>query len=115
MKPGDVLLLWFPFSHREAEPYKKRPVLLLGPSATGHGAEEALLVAMITSNERRVARPKAADLVVPNHQIAGLPLPSVVRTNRLWTAETADVEKILGRVGDDFLKAVRGKVRQLLS
>jgi mRNA-degrading endonuclease toxin of MazEF toxin-antitoxin module len=110
---GDVVLLWFPFSHTEPEPYKKRPVLIL-TDAIPALADEALLVAMITSNARRVKRPKVGDIVIDEWQEAGLNGASVIRTRRLWTAETRDIAKALGVVKDETLDEARRLVRAML-
>ncbi len=113
MTPGDLRLVWFPFSRNEAEPYKKRPVLVL--AATGVTPDRVVLVAMVTSNERRVRRPSPGDVVVTDWQQAGLLLPSVVRSRRLWTAEERDFEgTVLGAVDRPVLDQVRLNVRNLL-
>ena len=114
MTPGELRLVWFPFSHTQAEPYKKRPVLVL--AATGQVPDRVVFVAMVTSNERRVRRPGPGDVVVTNWQAAGLNLPSVVRSRRLWTAEERDFEgTVLGTVEPAALEQVKRHVRELLA
>jgi hypothetical protein len=113
VKPGELRLLWFPFSHSEPEPYKKRPVLVL--AATGHVPDEAVLVTMVTSSEARVRHPGPGDVVIGQWQKAGLRYPSVVRTRRLWTAENRDfVGTILGMVDAPTLDEVKRHVLALL-
>lgn len=107
--PGDVLLLRFPFSASEAQPFKTRPVLVLsGP--TGRGIEEAILVAMVTGSGDRISSPRPTDVRV-DHEAAGLRIPSVVRVNRVWAAESRDVIEKLGRVTDDELERVHAAFR----
>lgn len=113
MTPGDVALVMFPFSATEAQPYKQRPVLVLG--ATGAPPDEAVFVAMVTSNARRVARPRPGDVVITQWQQAGLQLPSVVRSRRLWTAEGRDVVRVIGTVESAVVDEVREQVRLLIA
>lgn len=103
--PGDVLLLKFPFSADEEKPFKKRPVLVLG-GPSGRGIEEAILVAMITGSGDRIASPRPTDVRV-DHRSAGLWIASVVRANRVWSAETRDIVEPLGRVTAEELESVR--------
>lgn len=101
--------MWFPFSRSEPQPYKKRPVLVL--AAIGRPPDRAVLVAMITSKGQRVKRPSPGDVVVDDWQSAGLLMPSVVRTRRLWTAEERDFE---GRLLGNLDAATLGDVKRLV-
>lgn len=113
MRPGEVRLVWFPFSHSEPVPYKRRPVLVL--SANGHVPDRAVLVAMVTSNSRRIRQPGPGDVVIADWSSAGLRSPSVVRTRRIWTAEDRDFTgHCLGAVNQATFDAVAAEVRQLL-
>lgn len=110
MLPGEIRLIWFPFSYSEPQPYKKRPVLVV--AAAGAAPDRAILVAMITGNTRRFQRPGAGDVAIRDWQNAGLAAPSVVRTRRLWTAEERDFAGApLGVVSAPVLDDVRVKVR----
>lgn len=100
--PGDILFLKFPFSASEEQPFKKRPVLVLG-GPSGRGIEEALLVAMVTGSGDRIANPRETDVPI-QHAAAGLMIPSVVRANRVWAAETRDVVATAGRVSPKELQ-----------
>ena len=114
MIPGELRLVWFPFSRNEAEPYKRRPVLVL--AATGHVPDRAVLVAMVTSNSRRVLSPGTGDIVVEDWKQAGLRRPSVVRSRRLWTAEERDFEgTVLGAVDPAVLGQVKQHIQNLLA
>ena len=114
MIPGEIRLVWFPFSWREQQPYKKRPVLIL--AATGTTPDRAILVAMITSTTQRLRRQGPGDVVVTDWQRAGLKVPSVVRTRRLWTAEERDFTgQRLGAVSTSVLDDVLAHVRALIS
>jgi hypothetical protein len=112
VNPGELRLLWFPFSRNEPQPYKKRPVLVL--AAVGRVPDRAVFVAMVTSSPDRVRKPGPGDVVVTNWQQAGLRYPSVVRTRRLWTAEDRDFEgSVLGAVEPAVLKEVKQHVAKL--
>jgi len=111
--PGELRLVWFPFSRNETEPYKRRPVLVL--AASGQVPDRAVLVAMVTSNGRRVLNPGTGDILVGNWKQAGLRRPSVIRSRRLWTAEERDFEgTVLGCVELSVLDEVRRHVQGML-
>jgi mRNA-degrading endonuclease toxin of MazEF toxin-antitoxin module len=110
IQPGDVLLLNFPFSASEDKPFKKRPVLVLG-GPSGRGIEEAFLVAMVTGSGDRLANPRDTDVRL-DHIGAGLRMPSVVRANRIWAAESRDVAEVLGKVTLEELEQVQSAFRK---
>lgn len=112
IEAGQIVTVWFPFSHIEPDPYKRRPVLVLG--VYGSGDDQAILVTMITSNARRVSRPHPEDVLIPDHDKCGLPQASVVRATRLWTAQTRDIAGIVGKVPASVLEDVRDRLRPLL-
>ncbi|GIH72676.1 MULTISPECIES: type II toxin-antitoxin system PemK/MazF family toxin [Sphaerimonospora] len=114
MIPGEVRLVWFPFSHTEAQPYKKRPVLIL--AASGLGSNRAILAAMVSSSVKRAARMGPYDVPIADWQSIGLVAPSFVRANRIWTAEDRDFDnRLFGTVKDDVLDKVRQHVLGLLT
>ena len=114
-KPGEVRYVWFPFSRGESEPYKKRPVLVLG--VVGSPPDQAVLVAMITGNAARFARPHAGDVPLLDWRRLQLAKESVVRTRRIWTAEERDFPRApaLGEVSPEVLDVVRAELRALLA
>lgn len=112
MKPGDVAMVYFPFNKNQAQPYKLRPVLVL--AETGAGEDRAILVAMITGNMGRYQNPGAGDARIVDFKSAGLVKESTVRGRRVWTAEDADIEKIVGTVDPAILEAVQAFWRSKL-
>lgn len=114
MTPGEVRLVWFPFSHTEAQPYKKRPVLIL--AAQGVGPTRTILAAMVSSSVKRAAMMGPYDVAIPDWQRVGLVAPSFIRANRVWTAEDRDFEnRLFGSVKDDVLDQVRQHLLSFLS
>lgn len=113
MDAGAVASVAFPFSESEDEPFKRRPVLILGSAGTG--ANAAILVAMITSNPRRVKTPGRFAVLIEDWEAAGLDKPSVVRVGRLWTAEPRDFRGVRGSVSPDVLAEVRERITRLFS
>jgi mRNA interferase MazF len=101
---GDIVRVLFP--HVESNARRHRPALVVTCEPIG---PDGLLiwVAMIT-NARRKSWP--GDVRVSDHKSAGLPIPSVIRTAKLATLETAAAEKI-GRVPDSDLREVQTKIR----
>lgn len=106
MKPGDVALIHFPFSFKEGQPFKRRPVLVVA-TAGGNAADGGLLVAMITSSAARLANPGTCDVPLAQTVTSGLIAPSVCRANRLWVAEERDFVRVIGQVTSDELEHVK--------
>jgi len=74
-----------------------------------------VLVAMITSNARRVTRPGPGDVVIGDWQRSGMRLPSVVRTRRIWTADERDFAgPVLGCASSVVLRHVRDEIRSYI-
>ena len=84
---GDVVLVDFPFSDRNAE--KRRPGLVLAQDSHGD-----LLVARITSKSAELP----TDIILINWKEAGLNIPSNVRLLKLATTHESYVLRRLGKV-----------------
>jgi mRNA interferase MazF len=99
--PWDVIIVPFPYADKLAE--KRRPALVISKPALekDHGL---VWLAMITSAENRGW---ASDVEISDLTRAGLPAPSLVRTAKIATVESA---RILKRVGMLALAARRGVV-----
>lgn len=110
MLPGEVVWVRFPFSSGETVAYKRRPVVVV--NVTGAGPEQVVLVAMVTSNARRVAHPGLYDVLLENWLEIGLTSASVVRINRLWSAENRD---ITGSLGKSVSPVVLAQIRKGIS
>lgn len=115
MNAGDIGLLSFPFTPREPQPFKKRPVLVLGDAPTSATSDASILVAMITSSSARVSNPGRYDVPLEMSEVSGLTVASVCRSNRLWTAEPADFVKVLGQVTASELSSVKALVKEMFS
>jgi mRNA interferase MazF len=102
-KAGDVVRV--PFPHVERNVRRYRPALVVTREPVG---PEGLLIwlAMITS----AARGRwPGDIAILDHESVGLPIPSVVRTAKLATLETASAERI-GRLPDSQLQTVQSQI-----
>lgn len=116
MYPGDLVLVFFPFSYLEEEPFKRRPVLVVGSTQPGEVGDHAVLVAQVTGSAERVASPGQGDIIVEKWRECGLRKPSVIRSRRLWTPEPRDFAgEPFGRLDDDTLADVLQQVRLLIS
>jgi mRNA interferase MazF len=100
-RPGEVVLLAFPFTGTEET--KRRPALVL--LDTG---DADVVVARITSQE---AIPPF-DVAIEAWQQAGLLLPSTARVHKLATLEKSRVERRLGALDPDDWQRVQKAIRQ---
>ena len=100
---GDVIKVPFPYTVRATR--QSRPALVVSPARLEdlHGL---LWVVMITSAENR-GWPD--DVPVANLKMAGLPVPSVIRSARIATIDASDVRK-LGRVPAAQIKLVTERI-----
>lgn len=100
---GDVVRVLFPHVERNIRRY--RPALVVTREPVGPGGL-LIWVAMITSAERKRW---PGDLQIDDHEAAGLPIPSLVRTAKVATLEAATAEGI-GRVTERQLSAVQSQI-----
>ena len=87
--PGDVVIVPFPFTDRDA--VKRRPALVCSSAAFNRQARHVVL-AMITTSTHS-AWP--CDVPIQDLDTSGLPAPSVVR----WKLFTLDASFVLRRAG----------------
>ena len=100
---GDVVLVDFPFSDRNAE--KRRPGLVIAQDPHGD-----LLVARITS--KNVELP--TDVPITDWKSAGLNIPSNVRLLKLATTHESYVLRQLGNVTERDRQIAIGALRKFL-
>ena len=106
-KQGDVVKVPFPYTDRSTRQFRPALVASIGGIEAAHGL---LWVVMITSAENRGW---PGDVTVGNIDMAGLPIPSVIRTAKIATIEAADAEK-LGKVAKSlFGQVARHLAREL--
>jgi mRNA-degrading endonuclease toxin of MazEF toxin-antitoxin module len=99
---GQLLLAPFPYS--DLRGLKRRPVCVVSSSAYSQGPD--VIVAMVTSNQTRVAHPGLGDIALQDWQQAGLRQPSVVRCGRLLVIEHRLLRTGLGQLSEPDLAAV---------
>ena len=90
-RQGDVVKVPFPYTDRPTRQSRPALVVSAGGIEDAHGL---LWVVMITSAENRGW---PGDVPVTNLAVAGLPVPSVIRTAKIATIEAGGATK-LGRV-----------------
>ena len=106
-RQGEVIKVPFPYTDRSTR--QSRPALVV--SAGGIEDAHALLwVVMITSAENRGWM---GDVAVSNLALAGLPVPSVIRTVKIATIEAADATH-LGRVSPALFRQVARHLAEVL-
>ncbi len=70
---------------------------------------------MVTGNRQRFTRPRGGDIRIEEWEAVGLAKASVIRTRRLWTAESRDVIRALGVVDSATLEKAKDEIRLILS
>jgi mRNA interferase MazF len=104
----DVVRVPFPYAERPIR--QRRPALVIAMSDVP--AQPGMLWAlMITSADNRGW---PGDVVVSDLLAAGLPAPSLVRTEKVATINITDAER-LGRLTKADRRAVKARLRQHLS
>lgn len=108
MKPGDVVLVRFPFTELAAE--KKRPALLVA-STVRSPRNRLATVAMITSQVE--ALKLAGDVMLAEWKAAGLLHPSLLRFAKTATIDEELVDKKIGRLSERDLASARTAFRHV--
>lgn len=104
---GDVVRVLFP--HVERNVRRARPALVLTREPIGPGA--MLVWAAMITNAARERWP--GDVVIADHEAAGLPVPSIVRTTKIATLESRSATRI-GRLEANQIAEVEAFVATYL-
>lgn len=104
---GDVVKVPFPYTDRATRQFRPALVVSTGDLEADHGL---LWVVMITSAENRGW---PGDVAVANLALAGLPVPSVIRTAKIATIEALDAAR-LGRIPPALLRRVVERLGRVL-
>ena len=107
LERGDVIKVPFPYTDRATRQSRPAVVVSTAQLQELHGL---LWVVMITSAENR-GWPD--DVPVANLKLAGLPVPSLIRSAKIATIDASDASK-LGRVAAAQLRRVTSKIKQRL-
>lgn len=87
--PGDVVVVPFPFSDREAG--KRRPALVCSNTAFNDSSHHVVLAMITTASHKKWP----GDVPIRDRASTALPVPSIVR----WKLFTLDASLILKRIG----------------
>lgn len=101
-KPGEILLLKFPFT--DTQDIKRRPALVL----IDVGDNDVVVARITTQNTR--AR---FDVEIKKWQEAGLKAASVIRLDKLVTLEKKLIDRKLGRLSVEDWKIVQIKLKEM--
>jgi mRNA interferase MazF len=102
MKPGDIILVKFPFS--DLETGKKRPAVILSNSSLTNKVG-LVTIAMVTSKLEGLKL--SGDYKVQDWQKAGLLHPSLIRLAKIATVETDLVLKSIGCLNKIDIKGLQ--------
>lgn len=112
MKAGDVVLVSFPFADQEA--WKVRPAVVIASVEIGGSCD--LIVAMITSNRKRVTEyDLPLDASDTEFSATGLQRPGMLRTHRLVTLEATMIRRTLGKLGEGTWQRLMASLSRLLN
>ena len=101
---SEIVLISFPFTNIKEN--KKRPALVL--TDTG---DEDVIVCRISSGKVK----SSFDVNIINWKSTGLLMPSVCRVNKITTLEKKLIDKKLGKLNENDLKAIKVKFNNLFS
>ena len=105
---GDVIKVPFPYTDRATRQSRPALVVSTGRLEEMHGL---LWVVMITSAENRGW---PGDVPVENLKMAGLPVPSLIRSAKIATIDASDASK-LGRLPAAQVRLVTGRLIEALT
>ena len=110
MKPGEVVLVRFPFT--DLATVKKRPALVL-TRTTRSPRNRLVTLAMITSQVEGLKL--EGDVLLKDWKAAGLLHPSLLRLAKIATIDEQLIEKAIGRLSALDLAAGRGAFHRVFA
>jgi mRNA interferase MazF len=110
VKPGEVVLVRFPFAELAAT--KKRPALVLAGTMRSP-RNRVVTLAMITSQVEALRLP--GDVLLADWKAAGLLHPSLLRMAKVATVDERLVEKTIGRLSERDMTAGREAFHRVFS
>jgi mRNA interferase MazF len=110
VRPGDIVLVRFPFTDVGAT--KKRPALVLSRALRSSRHRLATL-AMITSQIE--ALKLDGDVLLADWKAAGLLHPSLLRLGKVATVDEELIDKTIGRLSRDDLEAAREALHRVFA
>jgi len=105
-EPWQIVAVPFPYVERPVE--QRRPALVVTSNLGGR--HDLLWVLMITAAAHRRW---PGDVVIADHAMAGLPIPSVVRTAKIATIAASFAQR-LGFLPEAHTAEIRAMLRQRL-
>jgi mRNA interferase MazF len=110
VKPGEVVLVRFPFTDLASA--KKRPALVLAHT-TRSSRYRLATVSMITSQIEALRL--EGDVLLADWKAAGLLHPSLLRLAKVATIDVELVDKAVGKLSSSYLGAARAAFQRVVS
>lgn len=110
-KPGDVVLLPFPFT--DLSTVKQRPAVVIS-SESFNSRQHDVVVLAITSHLPSIVTPEEYRLSRDDQHTAGLPKPSIVKCGKLLTIDQRLIRKVLGHLPSATLQHLKEHVLTVL-
>jgi mRNA interferase MazF len=107
-KPGDVVRVPFPYVDTPQRQF--RPALVVTPSNLGPNHDLVWTVMITSAANKGWPGDVSAE---SDHQAFGLPVPSVIRTEKIAVIE-AEMASLLGQVSPDILADVKARLAEYL-
>ena len=110
-KPGDIVLVKFPFTNLETT--KQRPALVL--HHTFHGSNiDFMGIAMVTSRIENYENYRlAGDVLIEHWKEAQLLYPSLVRLSKMASIDSSLIKQKLGKLKTNDMELVKKAFKQL--
>lgn len=109
-KPGDVVLIAFPFT--DFSTLKQRPCVVIS-SGEFNAIHNDVIVAAITSHVPEKLESDEYLLSEAEQKACGLPKASMIRIGKIVTIDARLIRKSLGKLPDDSYNLVLSKFQQI--
>lgn len=110
-KPGDVVLLPFPFT--DLSTTKQRPAVVISSEGFNSRHPDVVVLA-ITSQIPTALSQEEHRLSSEDQRLAGLPKPSIVKCSKLLTIDQRLIRKTLGRLPAPTLAQLKQRLLAIL-
>lgn len=110
-KPGDIVLIPFPFT--DFSTFKQRPAVVISSGSFSRGSSD-IIIAAISSNLSKKKTKYEYHLNRNEQKSSGLPKPSVIKLGKIITIDKRLIRKRIGYLPQNTTKEIINNIQSII-